>query len=220
MKIGALVSGGKDGLFAAYEASKDHDLCCLIVLKSRNPESYMFHIPNVELVKLQAECMEVPIVFLETDGVKEEELKDLKQAIEIAKHKYKISGVVSGAIESNYQKKRIADICKKLKLDSITPIWHVNSFLYTRELLKNFEIIITGVAAEGLSSSDLGKRFDLAFLDKIKKLQIHKFGEGGEFETFVLDCPLFKKKIEVREAEKKMENECTGQYIIYSTVLA
>ena len=28
-----------------------------------------------------------------------------------------------------------------------------------------------------------------------KKYGVHVCGEGGEYETFTLDCPLFKKKI-------------------------
>ena len=53
MKIGALISGGKDSIYAAYLASKTHKLGCLISLKSENPESYMFHVPIVDLVVLQ-----------------------------------------------------------------------------------------------------------------------------------------------------------------------
>ena len=62
MKIAALISGGKDSWFAAYKASKEHEIACLIAIKSKNPESYMFHIPNVELVKLQAKAAEIPLV--------------------------------------------------------------------------------------------------------------------------------------------------------------
>ena len=82
MKVGALISGGKDSLAAAYKASKEHDLVCIISLKSKNPESYMFHIPNIDLVKLQAEAMGLPLIFLETEGFKEEELIDLKRTKE------------------------------------------------------------------------------------------------------------------------------------------
>lgn len=219
MKIGALISGGKDSIFAAYKSSKENKLVCLIAIKSKNPESYMFHIPNIDLVKLQSKAMKIPFIFLETEGVKEEELNDLKEAIEIAKEKYKIEGIVSGAIKSNYQKERIDNICKKLKLKSITPLWHTIIDIYIRELLRDFHVIITGIAADGLDESDLGKRFDLSFLEKIKRFNINKIGEGGEFETFVLDCPLFKKKIEIKEAEKKIENKYTGHYIIKKAIL-
>lgn len=220
MKVGVLISGGKDSLAAAYKASKEDKLACLIAIKSKNPESYMFHIPNIDLVKIQAEAMQLPIVFLETEGIKEEELKDLKQAIEIAKEKYSIEGIVSGAIESNYQKSRINNICKELNLISITPLWHTNKDIYARELMRDFEVIITGIAAEGLSENDLGERYNLSFIEKLKKGDINMVGEGGEFETFVINCPLFKRKIEIKEAKKEMESHNTGHYIINSTILA
>ncbi|OBS71592.1 hypothetical protein A6R68_13831, partial [Neotoma lepida] len=34
-----------------------------------------------------------------------------------------------------------------------------------------------------------------------KKYGVHVCGEGGEYETFTLDCPLFKKKIVVDSSE-------------------
>ena len=39
-------------------------------------------------------------------------------------------------------------------------------------------------------------------------------GEGGEFESLVVDCPLFKKKIKIIDSETKMENEYTGRFLI------
>jgi len=219
MKIGALISGGKDSLFAAYKAGKENELVCLIAIKSRNPESYMFHIPNVELVKLQAKAAELPLVWWETEGIKEEELEDLKQAIEIAKQKYKIEGLVSGAIKSNYQKERVDNICKELKLESIAPLWHINEEIYLNELIKNFNVIIVGIAAEGMKKEMLGMRIGLTFMDRMRSLNVSPIGEGGEFESFVVDCPLFKKKIRIEEYEIQMENEYTGHYIIKKAIL-
>jgi asparagine synthase (glutamine-hydrolysing) len=219
MKIAALTSGGKDSLFAAYKASKEHELVCLIAIKSKNPESYMFHIPNIDLVKLQAKAMDLPLVFLETEGVKEEELKDLKEAIEIAKEKYRIEGIVSGAIKSNYQKERVDNICKELNLSSIAPLWQINEELYLKELMKNFNVIIVGIAADGLKKEMLGTRIGLTFIDRMRSLNVSPIGEGGETESFVLECPLFKKKIEIKEHEIVMENECTGHYLIKKAIL-
>lgn len=214
MKIGALISGGKDSLFAVYKAIKQNELVCLITLKSRNPESYMFHIPNIDLVKLQAESMGIPLVFLETEGVKEEELEDLKEAIEIAKEKYRIEGLVSGAIKSNYQKARVDKICSDLGLQSLAPLWQANEDLYIKELIKNFNVIIVGIAADKLNKGLLGTRIGITFLDRMRSLNVSPIGEGGEFESFVLDCPLFRKKIKIEEFEIKMENECTGHYLV------
>ena len=220
MKLGALISGGKDSLFAAYKASKEHELACVIALKSKNPESYMFHIPNIEMVKLQAKAMDLPLVWWETEGVKEEELEDLKQAIEIAQQKYKIQGIVSGAIKSNYQKERIDNICDELGLKSLAPLWQINEELYLQQLMREFNVIIVGIAADGLTEELLGKRIGLTFMDRMRSLNVSCIGEGGEFESLVLDCPLFKKKIEIKEHEIVMEDERTGQYLIKKAILA
>jgi len=213
MRIAALVSGGKDSLYSAYEVSRKNKLGCLIAIKSKNKESYMFHIPNIELVKLQAKSMELPLIFLETKGEKEKELVDLEEAVKKAVKKYKIDGLVSGAIQSNYQRKRIEKICKKLKIKSITPLWHINENSYIKKL-KNFEIIITGIAADCLDIKDLGRSFDSEFVKKLKSLNISPLGEGGEFESLVLNCPLFKKRIIIQEAIKKMDSEFSGVYNI------
>ncbi|MDD5087068.1 MAG: hypothetical protein PHV16_04935, partial [Candidatus Nanoarchaeia archaeon] len=108
MRVACLFSGGKDSVFAAYQAIKNnHKICCLITIKSKRKDSYMFHIPNIGFAKKQAEAMEMPIIFLDSSGIKEKELDDLKDAISQAKSKYDIEGVVSGALASNYQAERV-----------------------------------------------------------------------------------------------------------------
>jgi diphthine-ammonia ligase len=208
MKVGALISGAKDSMYAAYAASKKHELVCLITLIPEN-------VPNLHLVPRQAELIGLPLISIPTSGEKEKELDDLKEAIQIAKDKYKIEAVVSGAIASEYQKSRVDRICKELKLESIAPIWHMNAEQYMQKLvLEGFEVIIAGVAAEGFDETWLGRKIDRNTIADLKKLNIHIAGEGGEYETFVLDCPLFKKKITIVSAEKKMESEYAGVYQI------
>ena len=219
MKVGALISGAKDSLYAVYTASKKHELACLITLIPEKEDSWMFHFPNIHLVPKQAELMEIPLVSIQTSGEKEKELTDLKEAIRIAKDKYKIEGVVSGAIESNYQKSRIDRICKELELESIAPLWQIDAEKYMETLISDgFEVIIIGVAAEGFDKGWLGRNINRNTIEDLKKLnekyKIHLAGEGGEYETFVLDCPLFKKKIKVVSFEVKMDGEYSGIYDI------
>ena len=116
MKLAALVSGGKDSLYATYIASKRHEICVLVAIKSLNPDSYMYHVPNIDLVKLQAKSMRLPLIFRHSTGAKEAELNDLRDALREAKIRYRIDGVVSGAIFSNYQRSRIERICNDLGL--------------------------------------------------------------------------------------------------------
>lgn len=203
MKLGILFSGGKDSMYSTYLAKKSgYEISCLISIFSKNKESYMFHTPNIEKVRKQAEVMGVPLIIVKTKGEKEKELLDLEKAIKIAIKKYKINGVVSGAVESVYQSSRIQKICNKLKIECFNPLWQKNQFELLKELIKNrFKIIIIGVFAYPLNEKWLGRKIDNNFIDDIKLLNnkygINPAGEGGEFESFVLDCPLFRKDLKI-----------------------
>ncbi|MBW2995933.1 diphthine--ammonia ligase [Candidatus Woesearchaeota archaeon] len=216
MKLAALISGGKDSWYAAYAASKlNHEIVCLITLKPEKEDSWMFHVPNIELVPKQAEAASLPLIMLPTEGVKEEELRDLKEAINLAKQSHKIDGVCAGALASQYQKERVEAICDELDLKCISPMWGIDPEQYLRTLiLDNFEVIIVGVAAEGLDESYLGRKIDKTLIEDLKKTQVHLGGEGGEYETFVLDCPLFKKRLEIWKSYNHMESENTGKLVI------
>ena len=207
MKLGILFSGGKDSAYAAFtEKKKGNELACLISIFSKNPNSYMFHTPNIKLVKKQAQVMNLPLVTKTTKGIKEQELKDLEEVINLAKKKYKIDGIASGAIASSYQKSRIESICKKLNLKSLTPLWNKDEIEYLNELINNkFKIIITGVAAYPLDKLWLGREINKQFINEVQKLKekykIHPAGEGGEFESFVLDCPLFERPLKLKNSK-------------------
>ena len=225
MRVASLFSGGKDSVFALYKALQDgHEVSCLITIKSKRTDSYMFHIPNIEFAKLQAEALKIPGVYMHSSGVKEKELNDLKKTMKIAKKKYNIQGLVSGALASKYQADRIKKLCDEFDLISITPLWDMDEEQYLSELTKaKFSVIITGIAADGLNKSWLGRKIDNDCIADLKKLheknKIHIAAEGGEYETFVLDCPIFKKKIKIKDFEIRMENECTGQYVIKAAEL-
>ena len=203
MKLGILFSGGKDSTYSAWLAKEfGYELTCLISIFSKNPESYMFHTPSIKQVKKQAQIMEIPLIIQKTKGEKEEELKDLEKAIEKAKQKYKIEGIVTGAIQSIYQSSRIQKICNKLNLECFNPIWQKNEEEYLAELIQNkFKVILTGVFAYPLNESWLGKEINREFINELKKInqtyKINIAGEGGEYETFVLNCPLFKRELKI-----------------------
>ena len=201
MKLALLFSGGKDSTYAGYLAKKDNnELTCLISIISKNPDSYMFHTPKIELTKQQAKLMNIPIITKQTVGKKEQELKDLEQAIKQAKEKYNAEGIITGAVESIYQASRIQKICNKLNLECFNPLWQKNQTELLEDLIKNnFKVIITHVAAEGLDNSYIGRQLDKNLISELKKLEekykINPAGEGGEFETLVINCPLFKSKM-------------------------
>ena len=204
--------------------NKGHELACLITIISKNPDSYMYHTPNIHLTKIQSKVMNIPIIFQNTKGKKEQELKDLETALKKAIKEYKIQGIITGALYSQYQKSRIEKIAKKLKLKVFSPLWHMSQEKEMRDLLKNkFEFILTSIAAEGLDKSWLNKKITNKDIDKLVKLNkkngLNIAFEGGEAESLVIFCPLFKKRIKIKKAKIVMENKCTGKYLISQAVL-
>ena len=171
------------------------------------------------LIELQAKAMGLPLIIQETAGEKEAELHDLENALVKAKRLYKIDGIVSGALFSTYQRDRIETICDKLGLKIFSPLWHKSQEQHLQELVRSgFEAIIVKIAAAGFDESWLGKKIDEKTIQDLIKLQkkmgLNIAGEGGEFESVVLSCPLFKKKIKIVRSHKVMESEHAGKLII------
>ncbi|NIR13252.1 MAG: TIGR00289 family protein [Desulfobacterales bacterium] len=208
MQVAALVTGGKDSTLALYRALKqDYEVTHLVTMIPQRGDSWMFHSINIHLTDLFAKAVGIPLVKNKTSGIKEMELKDLK-ALLATLH---IEGVISGAILSHYQKERIDRICRELNLRSIAPLWGQSPLRLLKEIIESdFETIIVGVYAYGFDHSWIGKRIDLSTLDDLirlkRKYQVSIVGEGGEYETLVLDAPLFTKRIELLQVEKTWEN--------------
>ena len=224
IKLGSLFSGGKDSVFSIYKAiSSGHELKCLITIISQNSESYMYHVPNIELTRLQAEAMEMPIIIQNSKGEKEKELADLKVAISAAKQKYNIQGVVNGAIYSNYQRRRIDRICSDLGLASLSPLWKQRPKDMLLEMVSNgFKIIMSAVAAGGLGPEWLGRELTVEAVSELANLHetcyVCTGGEGGEFETLVIDAPMFKKRLKILDAEPTWDG-MAGVYRVKKAVL-
>ncbi len=226
LKVGILFSGGKDSTYAAYLArGRGDDLACLITLSPMRSDSYMFHYPNIRWTAMQAEAMRLPQVVLETKGVKEEELVDLRSAVETARRDYSIEGVYTGALASVYQKSRVERICDELGVKAVSPLWHVDPISHLNNIVASgFEVIMTGVAALGLDESWLGRPLDKEAIRELAELHA-KYGvnpglEGGEGETFVLDCPLFDRRIRVVSSKKHWKGDAGYLEIVDARLVA
>lgn len=218
MRLGVLFSGGKDSTYALFEAQEKEEVVCLISVVSENEASYMFHTPNIDMTGLQAKAVGLPLVRQYTEGIKEEELKDLKKAIEKAKEMYNIEGVVTGAVESVYQAERVQKICNDLDLWCFNPLWLKDQEELLREIVENgFHVIISGIFAYPLDEEWLGKKITHDTIEKLVVLReefaISPSGEGGEIETTVLDAPFFKKRIKIIDSEKIIDKH-SGVFII------
>ncbi len=216
MRLAALFSGGKDSSLAVQRAiEQGHEVSSLVSIIPGNPESYMFHYPNTGLTRLQAEAAGIPLVSRKTRGIKEKELDDMELAL---KGVSGISGVIVGAIGSRYQRDRVRGVCEKLGLSVEAPLWGQDPMQLWLELLaKGFKVMMVGVACDGLGKEWLGRVMSHKALEELdalsRKHRFHLSGEGGEFETMVLDAPFFRKRLVVKEAGISWEAG-SGMYLI------
>ena len=201
MRVAALFSGGKDSVFSIYITQQyGWDVTTLVTLASENTDSWMFHSINIHLTELLAETLDIPLLKRTTKGVKEQEVQDLQDLLQ----DLPIDGVISGAIASEYQRTRIERVCDRLGIKSFTPLWHKKPELLLRDQLKaGFQSIIVGVFANGFDETWLGTSITEETIRKLLDLRnrfgINVAGEGGEFETLVLSCPLFSHTLKAPE---------------------
>ena len=223
MNVASLFSGGKDSTMAVYAALEaKEDVKYLLSMKSKNDESYMFHVPNIHVTDLLSEALDIPIMSVETEGVKEEELDDLKAAFLDLKD-LGVEAIYTGALYSVYQKSRIEKLGDEVGLKIISPYWHVDELEYMRKIVSlGFKIMICGVAAWGLDESWLGRIIDDDTIDELvrlnEKYHVDIAFEGGEAETLAIDGPIFKKRIEILKYKKEWHLD-SGVFVIEDAVL-
>ncbi len=209
MNVAALFSGGKDSTYAIYKAQKsNHKISCLVTIFPESEESVLLHYPNSEITKLQAQSMDIPQIYVKSNSSDTQtELKLLDTLLKKAKDDYMVEGLIHGGLISQFQKNNFNRVCQDNRLEFISPLWGSTHKEYLKELVQSgFKIIITSVSADGLDDSWLGEELSLDNIDKLTKMS-EKFGfnlnfEGGEAETLVVDCPLFRYPIKIKKSQK------------------
>lgn len=202
----ALASGGKDSTYSAYLAdSQGWPVDELLVLRPTDPDSMMFHTPNLDLVHLQAEAWGKPCREAVVQGEGEAaETRALKEALESAG-----DPIVAGAIASSYQWARLQRICFELGRRVFTPLWDKDPGRVVREEIScGLDIRLVHLAAEPLTHELLGRRLDLTTVLELERRSrevrtVSVAGEGGEFETLVVDAPFFRQRIEIEAADRE-----------------
>ncbi|VDN98977.1 unnamed protein product [Rodentolepis nana] len=240
-KVVALISGGKDGIFSIMDCiSQGHQIVALANMQpppSKNNfveiDSYMYQSVGTEGVKYLADALNLPLYQAEIrrsaqctsmnyEVSVDDEVEDLYDLLCIVKEKHpEINAILSGAILSNYQRERVENICNRLSWHSLAFLWRRNQ----KELL--LDMIASDVLARivKIASYGLDVKRDLGtwisdFMPRAFKLaadpecSLNPCGEGGEFETFTFDCPIFHKRIVATEPPEVIVHSSD----LYSTV--
>ena len=206
MKLASLYSGGKDSTYSIFEMKRlGHDIVCLISIIPEINDSLLFHFPNIHLTQALAQAIDLPIRNFQSSTSKlENEMSVLENALSTVKDEFGIEGIVHGGISSMFQKRNFKKVCEDLHLSVHSPLWNLNPRNYLHQLIdEKFKITIVGVSALGLDQEWLGITLDHENVTRLESLSTkYEFNlnfEGGEAETLVVDCPIYKKKLEIRK---------------------
>ncbi|CAJ0630132.1 12434_t:CDS:2 [Entrophospora sp. SA101] len=203
--------------------ANDHEIVALANLKPISNigkdelDSFLYQTVGHDAIEYYAGCMNLPLYRREIVGksiVQEidyretvnDETEDLYELLKTVKESHPdIKAISVGAILSNYQRVRVENVCNRLGLISLAYLWRRNQKELLAEMIDSgLTAILIKVAAIGLEPSHLGKSIKelypyLCTLNE--KYDVHICGEGGEYETLTLDCPLFVKRIIIEETE-------------------
>ncbi len=204
MRLAVLFSGGKDSTYAAaLMAQQGHELAQLVSIVPDDPDSWLFHTPNLHLLPSLASAIGVPLLTERSESNESCELEALRKALE----GLDVDGVVAGAIASDYQWDRYNGVCEGLGLRVFSPLWRKDQVTLLRDMVdEGMRSIIVRVSAEGLDSSWLGRELDGKAVDELQALSkargINPSGEGGEYETLALDSPIHAYPLKIARQEK------------------
>ncbi|MFZ1024035.1 MAG: diphthine--ammonia ligase [Thermoplasmata archaeon] len=200
----ALVSGGKDSIYSAYLAeTQGWVIDELLTIAPEDPDSMLFHTPNLRWVALQAKAWGKFHRAVSANGSGEDaESEALERALSGSK-----GLVVAGAIQSSYQWARLHRVCYWLGRRLFTPLWGKEPGTVVRaEIESGLDIRLVHLAAESLDPRLIGQRLDGTLLKELERRsreirRLNVAGEGGEFETLVVDAPFFRKRLVIDEEE-------------------
>jgi uncharacterized protein (TIGR00290 family) len=203
MKLISSWSGGKDSCLALFKAiQKGYEISILLNFISEEYKRCCFHGVSNELMNIQAEAIQIPIVQKPVPADMEEYETQFKLAVNELK-KRKIQGMVFGDIYLEEHKSWVDRVCNDIEITPIEPLWNLPAEKVVKEFIDiGFKAIVISAKADLFEEDFLGREINYDLISKIKKKNICCCGENGEFHTFVYDGPIFKKKIIINETEK------------------
>ena len=200
-------SGGKEASLSCYKAMQDQSIKVVHLLNmvSEDGMHSRTHGISSRLLRIQAETIGVPIVQKRTTWETYEE--KFKKAISDFKKK-DIQAGVFGDIDLQEHRDWIERVCKESDIKPIFPLWQRKREGILKEFIDSgFEAIVVAVKADILGSKWLGRKIDEEFIEELKGMDgIDLCGEVGEYHTFVISGPIFKKKIKILKTKKIERN--------------
>jgi diphthine-ammonia ligase len=189
-------SGGKDSCFALLRAMQTgySPKVLLNVLNEEGKISRSHGIPS-SILKAQANAAGLPIDLISSSW-NDYEIK-FTTALSWLKEQYQLTHAVFGDIDLQPHRDWEEKVCRTAGLTAVLPLWKQDRRSLVNQMLEaGIETMIVS-CNETMGEGFLGRHLTPVLIDELESLGVDACGENGEYHTLVLDCPLFKEKIEV-----------------------
>jgi len=195
-------SGGKDSCLACYKAIQGgYRVTHLLNFISKQYKRCCFHGIEALLLNLQAELIGIPLIQREVSADMEKYETEFKEAVSEIKTKG-AQGMVFGDVYLEEHRDWVKRVCKDLEILPIEPLWNHPPFRVVEEFIDlGFKAIVVSCKADIFDKDFIGRAIDIDLLRELQMRNICPCGENGEFHTFVIDGPMFKRRIEILESE-------------------
>ena len=196
-------SGGKECNLSYYKAMQDKnvEVMCLLNMVTEDGRHSRTHGISSSLLRLQAEAIGIPIMQRNCRWDNYEE--EFKKAVSILK-KDGIKTGVFGDIDIEEHRTWVERVCKDMKIKPLFPLWQKKREDVIREFISSgFKALIVAVKASVLDKEWIGHKINKELIRKLKSLtSVDVCGENGEYHSFVVSGPIFKKRLEIRNTDK------------------
>ncbi|MFH1736363.1 MAG: diphthine--ammonia ligase [Actinomycetota bacterium] len=192
-------SGGKDSCLALHRAiSQGCRVKYLLNFVSDETSRMLFHDLENRLIQLQAESIGIPLYQRAVPSTMAGYKETFKAAVASIGD---VREMVFGDIYLEEHKEWIERVCDELGIRAVEPLWGEAPVDLMREFVRaGFKAIIVSCRADIFDPDFVGRMMDEVLIDELGERGICPCGENGEFHTFVIDGPLFKRRIRVDEA--------------------
>jgi len=206
VKVFVSWSGGKDSCLACHKAlSQGYEVAYLLNMVIDDKKFPMGrHGISLELLRAQAQAMGFTLIQQHTVGNEYE--RQFKSIVNKLIQKG-IGGGIFGDIGTVVNHLDwVKRVCDDLGIECMEPLWgQSQKQVLTDFIYAGFKAVVVATKSDVMGPEWLGRKVDSSFVRDVARIGIDPCGEAGEYHTFVINGPIFQRRIQILRSEKVLK---------------